>query len=46
MLVKKCHSPLPGQFGGGFVVAGRGVVVETVLRVRIDKTLCVFAGGF
>ena len=36
MFLKKRHGPVPGDFSLGFIVAGGGVVVETVLRARIE----------
>ena len=40
VLVEEVERALPGQLGGGFVVARRGVVVEAVVGALIDVAPC------
>src|SRR6202000_861262 len=46
VLVEKVDRALPGQLGGGFVVARRGIVVEAVLRAGINVYLVFHVRGF
>src|SRR5476649_1217454 len=46
VLLEEVHGALPGQGRRGFVVARGGVVVESVLRPRIDEQLEFDVVGF
>src|SRR5215471_5761340 len=37
ILLEPIERALPGELGGGFVVAGRGVVMEAVIGAHIDE---------
>src|ERR1035437_4138893 len=36
IFVEKIEGTLPGQFGGGLVITGRRIVVETMIRALIN----------